>query len=692
MKLGLKHIYFCSLLGLGGMAVSSCDDFLSREPITSVTPEAYFTSADQLGAYVLNYYTSHLVNSRGNTLFHDGGYNTGVTTNDNNTDNFIKGDADLNYFAGQKLVPAGKNLQNLYGRVRVWNWMLEQVLPKEEAGTITGSPEEIKHYIGEAYFFRALAYYNGLVQFGDLPIVTVTLKDDPEELVKNSLRAPRNEVARFILKDLDEAIARLKDKGFMNNQRINKQVAQLLKSRVALFEATFEKYHKGSGRVPGDDKWPGAAYHKDKTFDIDGEINFFLTEAMNAAKDVAEKISLTPNSHQINPQLGQISGWNPYFEMFGKEDLSSDDEVLLWKEYSLSMSVKHDAPYLIQGGGDKSGLSRGMINSFLMKDGLPYYVSQNYQGDKSINAVKTNRDERLQLFVFGEDDVLGSDMLDPRVIKKGDLARLDTLKLVVPSQEERDYTGYRSRKYQSYDYQQYKSNEVICTTASIVFRGTEAYLNYIEACYEKNGSLDNTATLYWQRLRERAGVSTDLAATDAATDLAKEFNQVGNTIYGDLAVYSGDQPVDVTLYNIRRERRNELISEGMRWDDLKRWRSWDKLLTGRYMFQGINLWDEAYKLYVDQKTGESLLIPSGDNTANVSQPNDPLTGQYLSQLRRDLRPSNQLREGYSWMKAFYLEPLGVQDLTLTATDPTDPSTSVMYQNPYWPNTAGRALE
>lgn len=692
MKLGLKHIYFCSLLGLGVLSLSSCDDFLSREPITDVTPEVYLTSVDQLGAYVLNYYNSQLLNSRGNKLFHDGGWNTGVTTNDNNTDNFIRGDADLSYFAGQKLVPSGKNLQDLYSRIRVWNWMLEQVLSKEKDGTITGDPIEIKHYIGEAYFFRALTYYNGLVQFGDLPIVTVVLKDEQEELVKNSSRSPRNEVARFILKDLDEAIDRLKDKGFLNNQRVNKQVAQLLKSRVALFEATFEKYHKGSGRVPGDDNWPGAAYNKDKTFDIDGEINFFLTEAMSAAKAVADKVSLTSNSHQINPQLGQISGWNPYFEMFGKQDLSDDGEVLLWKEYNLSMSVKHDVPYLVQVGGDRSGLSRSMINSFLMKDGLPYYASTNYKGDKSINDVKTNRDERLQLFVYGEDDVLASDMKDPKVEKKNDLVRVDTLKLVVPSQEICDYTGYRSRKYQSYDYQQYKNEEVICTTASIIFRGTEAYLNYIEACYEKNGSLDNTATQYWQYLRERAGVSTDLSATDAATDLNKEFNQVGNTIYGDLAVYSGDKPVDVTLYNIRRERRNELISEGMRWDDLKRWRSWDKLLTGRYMFQGINLWDEAYKLYVDSKTGESLLIPSGDNTANVSQPNDPLTGQYLSQLRRDLRPSNQLREGYSWMKAFYLEPLGVQDLTLTATDPTDPSTSVMYQNPYWPNTAGRALE
>lgn len=102
-----------------------------------------------------------------------------------------------------------------------------------------------------------MAYYQALVRYGDFPIIDEVLPDDQAILKELSQRAPRNEVARFILKDLDTAISRLKDQGFQNNQRINKQTAQLLKSRVALFEATFEKYHKGTGRVPGDDTWPG---------------------------------------------------------------------------------------------------------------------------------------------------------------------------------------------------------------------------------------------------------------------------------------------------------------------------------------------------------------------------------------------------------------------------------------------------
>lgn len=49
-------------------------------------------------------------------------------------------------------------------------------------------------------------------------------------------RMPRNEVADFILSDLDKAIELLQNQGFASNNRINKQVALLVKSRVALYE------------------------------------------------------------------------------------------------------------------------------------------------------------------------------------------------------------------------------------------------------------------------------------------------------------------------------------------------------------------------------------------------------------------------------------------------------------------------
>src|SRR5699024_779981 len=97
------------------------------------------------------------------------------------------------------------------------------------------------------------------------------------------------------------------------------------------------------------------------------------------------------------------------------------------------------------------------------------------------------------------------------------------------------------------------------------------YLNYIEAEYEKNGTLNATAIQYWKEIRQRAKVNTNISKTIAATNMSKETR--------DWGAYSAGQLVDPTLYNIRRERRDELMAEGLRFMDLKRWRSLDQLIN-----------------------------------------------------------------------------------------------------------------
>lgn len=49
-------------------------------------------------------------------------------------------------------------------------------------------------------------YFERLKTLGDFPIITKTYPNEREALIEISKRAPRNEVARFILSDLDKAI------------------------------------------------------------------------------------------------------------------------------------------------------------------------------------------------------------------------------------------------------------------------------------------------------------------------------------------------------------------------------------------------------------------------------------------------------------------------------------------------------
>ena len=685
MKLKIKNLFVQACFVAGGvMALTSCNDFLDREPLSSVTPEVYFQTVDHFAAYSIaryqNYFPSH------------GGYGAGIANNDGGTDNMVAGGRSSRYVKGLWKVPSSDGNWS-FSNIRYCNYFFENAVPKYEAGEVAGADADIRHYIGEMHLMRALVYYNLLRTYGDFPIVTEVLPDDKTVLMEKGVRQPRNLVARFILKDLDDAANMMYSKGFKNNTRLNRETALLIKSRVALYEASFERYHKGTGRVPGDDNWPGKKVHSNFSLDVEAEVDFFLTEAMKAAEEVADKITLTPNTKVEDPASPSItSGWNPYFEMFSQPDLSNVEEVLLWKQYNLSLTVSHCVGARLKNG-DRTGLTRSLIKTFLLKDGLPIYASNSTIDDRTVSDEKKDRDERLQLFVWGEKDAWMTDERADTVknYNKDQAGNSVTNPVPVPwvkstvisdQEQTRDITGYRSRKFYPYDDEQSKSDELLGTNACPIFRASEAYLNYIEACYEKNGTLDSKAQEYWKAIRRRAGVDEDYQKTIARTDLGRE---------DDLGVYSGDRMVDATLYNIRRERRCEFIAEGMRWDDLKRWRSWDRLFTEPYIVEGINFWDEAYKLYttVDKDGNEkSAVVADGSTSANMSPKSD---GKYVRPLRRT-QTNNQLYDGYTWKKAYYLEPLGLQDLQLSATNPEDINTSMMYQNPYWPAGTGKALE
>src|SRR5690606_18511941 len=77
-------------------------------------------------------------------------------------------------------------------------------------------------------------------RFGDVPWYgTVLDADDEAELLK--ARDPRVMIVDSIMADLDFAIANMPDA--KSDEKVTKWTALALKSRVALFEGTFRKYH-----------------------------------------------------------------------------------------------------------------------------------------------------------------------------------------------------------------------------------------------------------------------------------------------------------------------------------------------------------------------------------------------------------------------------------------------------------------
>ena len=666
---------------LGGTLVS-CDDFLDREPTSKLSSDSYFTDASQLQSYVDNLYTSILPGNSGNSY--------GFYAQDQGTDNQIAQNVSSKFCEGEWKVPnngGSWSFTNIYHL----NFFFANVLPKfgddlsGSKNTISGNLQSIRHFIGEMYFLRALEYYKRYKEFGDYPIITEPLSDNMEILTEAAKRSPRNEVARFILSDLNKAIDLMSGTD-MQTTRINKDAVLLIKSRVALYEGIWLKYFKGTAFVPNGEGWPGKTkeYNADYQYpsgSIDSEINWFLEQSMAASKEVAEKYkgSLTVNFGVLKQNMETPE--NPYFAMFSQEDLSKVKEVLLWRQYVQGLGSNHDVALAADEGNWGVGVTRGYVQNFLMADGTPVYTHGTYAdgdgyylGDKTIADVRKNRDSRLSLFLKepGQKNVLVESVKGLTNIWFDE----PYPKITEGGSQYAYTTGYALRKGGAWDSKYLVQNK--CFLGLAIYRSAEALLNYMEASYERNHTLDASATEYWKILRRRALVSDNLEKTIDATDMSKEAEN-------DWGAYSAGKVLsDKILYNIRRERRCEFLSEGLRWDDLCRWRAMDQLQQHPYKPEGIHLWNTPMERWYDAANGKTTLV-YGDAKANVSSPSD---SEYLMPYRKT--PNQLGYDGLIWKMAHYLSPIRIDQFLITSTDGHSIETSPIYQNPYWPTVADEA--
>ena len=113
-------------------------------------------------------------------------------------------------------------------------------------------------------------------------------------------------------------------------------------------------------------------------------------------------------------------------------------------------------------------------------------------------------------------------------------------------------------------------------------------MNYAEAMYELGLFDQSIADKTINKLRKRAHVA-DMVLTDITTDFDPDR----------------DQDVNPLLWEIRRERRVELMGEGTRLDDLRRWKKghYVKVMNGPsnnegyvYYFEKPIGWLEHYYL------------------------------------------------------------------------------------------------
>lgn len=650
------------------LGATSCNDYLEQEPPSYLTPENFYTSEDQVQAAANKFYQDILPGH--------GGWDYGTYTTDNNTDNQMSLSPDDKFGTGLWKV-SNTNDDWSWGNVRNVNYQLGQIVEKYKAGKISGSDNNLRQYIGELYFFRAYAYFTLLQRFGDLPIITKALPDDESVLVAADKREPCNEVARFIISDLDTAMTYMPKTGFATT-RVTYDAANLFKSRVALYEGSWLTNFAGTPFVPNGKGWPGAAKNADYKYpsgSIEAEAKYFFTTAAEAAEQVAEKYkgNLSVNTGKVPQSLDDHA--NPYLSIWGSTDDSKVPDVILWRQYSKSLGIRNDVEVAVEKGNIGTGFTRSLIESYLMKDGKPIYASQYEYVDTSLNKVRTNRDPRLSVFLKAPGDINCFKNVDD--VSGDHWTRVETVPAITNTNAEDGYiTGYTIRKGMTFDRALTANGGSY--NVCVVFRATEALLNYMEAEYMLTKSLSGKVLEYWEDVRRAAGFTGEAVnpmTTINATDMSKETR--------DWGAYSAGQLLsDKVLCNIRRERRCELIAEGLRGMDLQRWRSYDQLMKTPAHTEGIHLWGSPMEKWYNN------LVANGSSSSNVSSPE---LSAYLRPHEK-IKANNSFFNGLTWHMAHYLEPLPIRQFLLTASDHATVSESPLYQNPYWPTTPDAPAE
>jgi len=540
MKKSILHIGLVLALGL---STTSCSKLLELSPEGTLTENTTFTSYSNFVAYSWQFYGTFP------------GYSNSVPNSEVNSDLFALANANAtsDWLWNRIVTPSSSSDYNTpYNNIRTINIMLDNI---DKPNQLTDT--EKKHMRSVGYFFKAFHYIDLLNKYGKAIWVEKALTDGDDEILYGNTSS-RDEIANKIIDMLKYAEENVKPNGDGANS-INTHVVLALTSRFGLREGTWRKYHGLQ------------------------QAEIYLRASAEASQKL---ITAIPDLHP------------DYDELFNSESLASNKEVLLYKQYEVNQ-ITHSLASLARNSSGRWDLTKAAVDLYLLKDGQTRYTSPMFDGDTDPYKEFRNRDTRLYFTVpppyktiVNHPSYTWAHTTNPADREYIDLMNslsIPTRKTLptvnwqglVLVQEPHfvdynlgqpfnvTYTGYRFYKFSNKI--KMLQNEDI--NDAPIFRMGEVFLNYAEAKFEL-GEFDQTivnSTI--NKLRARGQVSP-LQISNIPNDPTRDSNA---------------SPI---LWEIRRERAVELMGEGFRFDDLRRWKKMEyatKRKIGRYITKGIDV-------------------------------------------------------------------------------------------------------
>ena len=465
--------------------------------------------------------------------------------------------------------------------IREANIFLENIHPLPAQGI---SAKEVEYMKTECKFMKAYYYYLLANTYGAVPFDPDYIA--PTDFVLSDLmkgQAPYYTVIDWADKEMLEASKILPPKYTEARKygRVTSIMCLAVRARMLLFAA--------SPLVNGNGDY--ANFTNDK-----GE-NIFSTsydpqrwvKAVEACKlliDEAEKSGY--KLYVEKNEDGTIDPFMSYQNLFLKRFDEGNTEILFARPSCDYGSYEKHATPAASGGSGGLGVTQSLVDAFFMQNGLPIDNPQGgYQAD-GFSTANVSLDNTIW-----DEEVNGGAVTyantynmyckrEPRfyVSVAFNNSYFTTEKRLFnffngsvdnPHTHDAPQNGYLIRKRVSPKTNVKEDN--FQYRPGIIYRLGEAYLNYAEALNECEDSHANRqeALEYVNKIRERAGIRQyTLEAVDPV--FADEI-QVDDT-------------QEAVRKAIRAERRVELCGEGIRYDDLRRWKEAENTLNGA--FYGMN--------------------------------------------------------------------------------------------------------
>jgi hypothetical protein len=376
------------------------------------------------------------------------------------------------------------------------------------------SDEAYKHWLSMAYFFKVYEYSDLVGVFGNVPYFESTVRSD-DLATQYKDRDSRQFVMDKVYDMCDYILENMRTDDGPNN--VNRYVAAGFISRFMLYEGTWQKYHAGEDYCD--------AEHAKK----------YLEMAVRAA-------SLVMDSNKYNFD-------NSFKSLFVSEDLAGNSEVLLYRHYDNGLEIRHPIGSYCAGSESSTGVNLSFIKSFLCQDGKPWSISTvSGAGDFSLANLVLTRDPRFFDCFYGAVNKKSNTMI----------------------------YCYKFASYEAIHHYMTTGGDqlpewkgIYNTNDCPIMRLGEIVLNWIEAKAELAQSYGGPAITQDDLDRSINAIRNRPLSADAA---AAGVQKTAALQIGAVPVDpKKDADVPALIWEIRRERRMEMLHEGNRIKDLLRW-------------------------------------------------------------------------------------------------------------------------